>query len=125
VDKEKLGRQRMLEVLGSEAEGILNRFQSLSPEFTKHVLEFGYGSLYTREAFPDSILELAAVACLVGQRNSGGALKAHLGGMLNLGWSRKEITELLIFLTGFVGFPAIAEGIKMLNELEHKDLPEG
>jgi len=111
------GQQRISEILGAKSKDILDLFQSISPDFVKYVLEFGYGDLYTRENFSDKSRELAAVACLMGQGNTSTALHAHLQGMLNVGWTKEEILELLLFLVGYVGFPTCAETIKIFRNI--------
>jgi len=40
--------------------------------------------------------------------------------MLNVGWSNKEILELIIFLIGYIGFPSTVEAIKTAHEVFSK-----
>lgn len=67
--------------------------------------------------FSDKYRELAAVACLIGQANTGLLLKAHINGMLNVGWQKPEIIELFIFLIGYAGFPACVDAIMTLKQV--------
>lgn len=57
------------------------------------------------------------MANLIGQGNTGLPLKAHINGMLNVGWAKEEIIELIIFLTGYSGFPSAVEAIKLAQEV--------
>lgn len=117
MNKNVIGRRRLKEILGEKSENIIKMFEAISPDFANYVVEFAYGDLYTRKNFSDKYRELAAVACLIGQGNTGLPLKAHLNGMLNVGWSKEEIIELLIFLVGYAGFPPCVEAINIFKQV--------
>jgi len=116
MQNREIGRKRIKEILGEKSEEIIKKFESISPDFANYILDFAYGDLYTREGFPDKYRELAAVACLIGQGNTGLPLKAHIKGMLNVGWTKNEVIELIIFLIGYSGFPVCVEAINIINE---------
>lgn len=117
MSKHEVGLKRIQEILGSNALTLIENFKNISPDFANYIVEFGYGELYAREGISDKSRELAAVANLIGQGNTGLPLKAHLNGMLNVGWSKNEIIELIIFLTGYSGFPTTVEAIKIAQEV--------
>lgn len=117
MSKREIGKQRVKEILGDRAEDIIKTFESVSPDFANYVLEFAYGDLYERKNFSDKYRELAIVACLIGQGNTGLPLRAHLKGMLNVGWTKDEIIELLIFLTGCAGFPLCVDAILTFKQI--------
>ena len=121
MTKSKVGMQRAKEILGEPVEEIIKSFAEVSPDFAKYVVEYGYGDLYTRAGFSDKYRELAAVACLIGQGNTGLPLKAHLNGMLNVGWEQEEILEMLIFLTAYAGFPSCVDALGTLKEILHEN----
>lgn len=120
MNKRDTGKQRINEVLGTNADNIIKMFESVSPDFANYVVDFAYGDLYTRPGFTDKYRELAAVACMIGQGNTGLPLKAHLRGMLNTGWTKNEIIEAIIFLIGFAGFPSCVEAITLLKEISEE-----
>ncbi len=37
--------------------------------------------------------------------------------MLNVGWRKEGVIELIIFLTGYSGFPSTVEAIKVAQEV--------
>lgn len=117
MNKREIGKRRIKEVLGERSENIIKRYEEISPDFAGYVLDFSYGDLYARTGLSDKIREVAAVACIIGQGNTGLPLKAHLAGMLNVGWTKNEIIELLIFLVGFIGFPSCVEAITALQQI--------
>jgi 4-carboxymuconolactone decarboxylase len=117
MNKHDLGIKRLKEIIGQDADAIIEKFSSVAPDFARYVIEFGYGDLYMRPGLSDKNRELAAVACLIGQGNAGLPLKAHIGGMLNVGWQKEEIAELITFLVGFSGFPACVDALGILKKV--------
>ena len=117
MSKYENGLKRIQEILGVNSLELLENFKKTSPDFANYIVEFCYGELYARKGMTDKSRELAAVANLIGQGNTGLPLKAHINGMLNVGWTKEEIIELIIFLTGYSGFPATAEAIKLAQEV--------
>jgi 4-carboxymuconolactone decarboxylase len=110
------GLLRLQEILGEGGKQAIESFYAISPDFAKYIVNFGYGELYNRPAFSDKEKELIAVTSLVSQGRTGLPLKAHIQGMLNVGWTKNEIIELFIFLTGYIGFPSTVEAFKTLQE---------
>lgn len=114
-----VGLKRMKEILGEKVtERALSDFEKVSPEFAEYVTGFAYGDIYSRPKMADRDRELAAVACLIGQRNTGPALKSHLIGMMNVGWQAPDICELLLFLIPYCGFPDIVGAFTALREIQ-------
>lgn len=111
------GKKRIQEILGTNADEIIKSLELVSPDFAKYAVDFAYGDIYARPNFADKHRELAAVACLIGQGNNGVPLKAHLKGMLNVGWKKEEVNELLIFLVGFIGFPSIVDALGIFKQV--------
>lgn len=111
------GLQRITEILGVNGQEILKKYQKLSPDFADYVVNFGYGDLYSRKGLTDKTREVIALTSLVTQGKTGVAFKAHVIGMLNVGWTQTEVIEMLIFLIGFVGFPSVVEAINAAQEV--------
>ena len=116
-DKYEIGLRRIQDILGASALDTVKRFEEISPDFSKYVVEFAYGDLYERKGISDKTREIAAVACIIGQGNTGFPLRAHIKGMLNVGWTKNEIIEVLLFLVGYVGFPSIVDSFNIVKEV--------
>jgi len=117
MTKNELGYSRLQDILGDKAETIMETFKEISPDFANYIVEYAYGDLYARKGISDKHRELSAVACMIGQGNTGVPIKAHLNGMLNVGWTKEEIIETLIFLSGYAGFPSCVDAILQLKEI--------
>ena len=44
-------------------------------------------------------------------------LKPHFRGALNLGWTADELREALLQISGYAGFPAAHEALRVLSEI--------
>lgn len=117
MNKHEIGKQKINSIIGPRSEEIINMLSEVSVEYADYVINFAYGDLYSRNGFNDKFRELAAVACLIGQGNTGVPLKAHLEAMMQVGWTKKEVIELIIFLIVYVGFPATVDAIVTLRQI--------
>ena len=117
MTKYELGLERLRNILGSSADEVIQHLHQISPDFINYIIEFAYGDIYAREGISDKTRELAAVANLIGQGIVGFPLKTHIQGMLNAGWSKNEIIEVIIYLIGYVGFPLTLEAMKTVHEV--------
>ncbi len=75
-----------------------------------------YGEIWTRDGLDLKTRSLITVAALVAT-NKPDELRIHLKGALNIGWTREELTELMLHLSYYTGFPNGIEGAKVLEEL--------
>lgn len=111
------GLKKVRDILGDNAETIIENFRKISSDFADYIVHFGYGELYTRKGLTDKDRELAACASLISQGQTGLPLRTHINGMLNVGWTQNEIIELVIFLIGYLGFPSTVEAIRTIQEV--------
>lgn len=51
--------------------------------------------------------QLATLAIVIACQNQHDAVRQHLQACLHLGWTRSELTEVLIHLTGYIGWPLV------------------
>lgn len=125
MDKQERGKIRIKEILGPTSDQVIEKLSAISKDFANYVVEFAYGDIYSRPGLTDKVREVAAVACLIGQGNTGMPLKSHLRGLLNVGHTKHEVLELLIYLTPYIGFPAIVDAMitadGLFKEIETND----
>ena len=106
----------MKRMLGDKAAtGFGQWVEKVCPYYTKYTEEFCFGELHSRGVLSDKEREIAIVACLIGQRNCGTPLKLHLRGMLNVGWSKEQVKELVLLLIAYAGFPDTVGALGVLK----------
>ncbi|MBL4871423.1 MAG: carboxymuconolactone decarboxylase family protein [Robiginitomaculum sp.] len=85
-------------------------------EFSQASFGHVYGEIWTRDGLDLKTRSLITVAALVATHKPD-ELRIHLKGALNIGWTREELTELMLHLSYYTGFPNGIEGAKILEEM--------
>ena len=109
--KYERGRARINEMLGAPGEEAVENIARISPDMARYVVEFIFGDIQSRPGLDVKIRELIAVVSIATRGGAEPQLRAHLNGMMNVGWSEQEITELMIELAVYAGFPAALNGL--------------
>jgi len=118
------GLQRLKEVDDIAGEKVIDSLADISPDLGRYVIEFGFGEIYSRPGLSLQQRELATVAALTAMGTAQPQLKVHLAAALNVGLSRLEITETIIQMALYAGFPAALNGMFAAKEVfaEHDKL---
>jgi 4-carboxymuconolactone decarboxylase len=120
------GLQRLKEVDDIAGEKVIDSLADISPDLGRYVIEFGFGGIYSRPGLSLQQRELATVAALTAMGTAQPQLKVHLAAALNVGLSRQEITETIIQMALYAGFPAALNGMFAAKEVfaEHDKLAQ-
>ncbi|MEM4985882.1 carboxymuconolactone decarboxylase family protein [Collimonas sp. H4R21] len=118
------GLQRLKEVDDIAGEKVIDSLADISPDLGRYVIEFGFGEIYSRPGLSLQQRELATVAALTAMGTAQPQLKVHLAAALNVGLSRQEITETIMQMALYAGFPAALNGMFAAKEVfaEHDRL---
>lgn len=111
------GLQRLKEVDDIAGEKVIDSLADISPDLGRYVIEFGFGEIYSRSGLTLQQRELATVAALTAMGTAQPQLKVHLAAALNVGLSRQEITETIIQMALYAGFPAALNGMLAAKEV--------
>ena len=117
MSKYDKGLKRIEEILGNDGLNLIDNLNMISPDFANYIIEYDYGDLYMRNIISDKSRELAVVSNLIGQGNTGLPLKAHIKGMLNVGWTKTEVVDLITFVSAYSGFPNSVEAMKIAQDV--------
>jgi len=111
------GLEKFKEIKGEGAEASLEGLQSLNPDLAKFVREFPFGDIYTRPELDIKSREIATIAALSALGNAPKQLKVHIGCALNTGVKRQEITEIILQMAVYAGFPAAINAMQTVHEV--------
>ncbi len=100
------GVQRLKEVDDIAGENVITSLADISPDLGRYIIEFGFGDIYSRPGLSLQQRELATIAALTAMGTAQAQLKVHLHAGLNVGLSRTEITETILQMALYAGFPA-------------------
>ena len=99
--------RRGLEVLlAVNGEDHLRPLEAISPDLARWSIEFAFGECLAREGLEPKARHLAIISMLAATGNRDDALDFHLEAALRQGLSPAEITEALLQLSVYAGFPA-------------------
>jgi 4-carboxymuconolactone decarboxylase len=116
-DRFSRGQQALSRIHGHVGEGVMQALQDIAPDFARMIIEFPYGDVYSRAGLTPKERQIATLASLVTQGNAPKELKAHIQGGLNVGCTRQEITELIMQMAIYAGFPAAVNAMLVAKEL--------
>ena len=103
IDKEQVGR-------------IVAGLQDIAPDFARYLIEFPFGDIYTRPGLDLRARQIATVAALTALGTAMPQLKVHIHGALNVGCTRQEITEVIMQMAVYAGFPAALNGLSVAKD---------
>jgi alkylhydroperoxidase/carboxymuconolactone decarboxylase family protein YurZ/ketosteroid isomerase-like protein len=110
-DSYQRGWQRLREVDDAAGEAVVAGLQSIAPDLARHIIEFGFGEVYSRPGLSLRQRELATIAALAAIGHAQPQLKVHLHAALNVGLTQEEITETLQQMCLYAGFPAALNAV--------------
>lgn len=116
-DRFERGRQALADIDGEGGEKVVAALADIAPDFARYLIEFPFGDIYSRPGLDMRMREVATIAALAALGNAGPQLKVHIQAGLNVGLSRDEITEILMQMAVYAGFPAALNGLFAAKEV--------
>ena len=86
-------------------------WKKFDKELARELSMFITGKLYSREVIPQRDRELCAVAALT-VLNRRPELRAHLHAALNVGATRREVTEVIFQMVTYGGMPVVIDALE-------------
>jgi len=114
------GKAQLKRMNGGEIDATLNKLMEISPDLCRYTVEFPYGDILCRPGLDLRSREIATVAALTVLGNAPNQLNAHISMALNSGCTKEEITEVIIQMAIYAGFPAAWNGMGVAKEVFDK-----
>lgn len=111
------GRRALAEIDGQAGERVVAALADIAPDFARYLIEFPFGDIYSRPGLDMRAREIATIAALTALGHATPQLKVHLEAGLNVGLSRLEITEIIMQMAVYAGFPAALNGLFAAKEV--------
>jgi 4-carboxymuconolactone decarboxylase len=111
------GRRALDEIDGKAGHNVITALADIAPDFARYVIEFPFGDIYSRPGLDLRAREIATIAALTALGNASPQLKVHIEAGLNVGLSREEITEVIMQMAVYAGFPAALNGLFAAKEI--------
>jgi 4-carboxymuconolactone decarboxylase len=111
------GRRALDEIDGKAGHNVITALADIAPDFARYIIEFPFGDIYCRPGLDLRAREIATIAALTALGNASPQLKVHIEAGLNVGLSRDEITEIIMQMAVYAGFPAALNGLFAAKEV--------
>lgn len=111
------GRRALAEIDGEAGARVVAALADIAPDFARYILEFPFGDIYSRPGLDLRAREVATIAALTAMGHATPQLKVHIEAGLNVGLTREEITETIIQMAVYAGFPAALNGLFAAKEV--------
>jgi 4-carboxymuconolactone decarboxylase len=105
------GQRALSRIDGEGGEKVIAALADIAPDFGRYIIEFPFGDIYSRPGLDLRSREIASIAALTALGNAAPQLKVHIEAGLNVGLSRSEITEVIMQMAVYAGFPAAVNGL--------------
>ena len=102
----------MQTMFGPGVSAALDKLAETCPDLASHLVKFPFGDIYSRPGLDLKTREMLTVAALTVLGFAQGELKDHIRGALRMGCTREEVTEIILQMAVYAGFPAALEAIK-------------
>lgn len=111
------GKRALAQIDGEAGHKVVSALADIAPDFATYLFEFPFGDIYSRPGLSLRDREIATVAALSAMGNATPQLKVHIEAALNVGLTRAEITEVLMQMAVYAGFPAALNGLFAAREV--------
>ncbi|HHT1411240.1 MULTISPECIES: carboxymuconolactone decarboxylase family protein [Klebsiella] len=112
-----IGREMLQRVDGRGGDAVVNSLKDIAPDFARYLIEFPFGDIYARPGLDLRSREIATIAALAALGNAAPQLKVHIAAGLNVGLTQEEITEAIMQMAVYAGFPAALNGLFAAKEV--------
>ncbi|ENZ8057820.1 TPA: carboxymuconolactone decarboxylase family protein [Klebsiella pneumoniae] len=89
-----IGQEMLQRVDGKGGEAVVDSLRDIAPDFARYLIEFPFGDIYARPGLDLRSREIATIAA-----------------GLNVGLTQEEITEAIMQMAVYAGFPAALNGL--------------
>jgi 4-carboxymuconolactone decarboxylase len=111
------GTKALAAIDGEAGTNVVNALADIAPDFARYLIEFPFGDIYSRPGLDLRAREIATIAALTAMGTAAPQLKVHIHAGLNVGLSKDEITEIMMQMAVYAGFPAALNGLFAAKEV--------
>ncbi len=128
MDEEKLreiGTAKHTEIFGPDGVEWREKFRAINPDAVDYLMKYCFGAYYCRPGLELKIRELCTVAALAVQ-GRWPQLESHIGGALRVGATKDEVTEVLMQMQNYAGWPIALTALEIaVKAFETFDAEQG
>jgi len=116
-DRHTRGLRTLAEISGDSGEAVVESLRDIAPDLADWIVDFSYGDVMSRPGLDQRSRQLATIAALTALGNAQPQLKVHIGRALNVGCKPQEITEVILQMAVYAGFPDAINALNVAREV--------
>lgn len=116
-DRHAAGLATLHSITGSSGEAVVESLKDIAPDFADWIVAFAYGDVMARPGLDRPTRQIATVAALTALGTASAQLRVHINGALNVGCTPRQITETILQMAVYAGFPAAINGLTAAQEV--------
>ncbi|NMC14472.1 MAG: carboxymuconolactone decarboxylase family protein [Chloroflexi bacterium] len=109
------GLAKHTEIFGAGVEEWRKQFREINPDAVEYLMKYCFGAYYCRPGVELKIRELCTVSALA-VLGRWPQLKSHICGALRVGATKTEVTEILLQMQNYAGWPVALTSLEVANE---------
>lgn len=110
------GLAKHTEIFGTGVEEWRKKFREINPDAVEYLMKYCFGTYYCRPGVELKVRELCTVSALA-VLGRWPQLKSHIGGALRVGATKVEITEILLQMENYAGWPVTLTALEIADEV--------
>ena len=111
----EIGTAKHTEIFGQGGVEWRARFSEINPDAVDYLMKYCFGAYYCRPELDIKSRELCTVAALT-VLGRWPQLQSHIGGALRVGATKEEVTEVVLQMQNYCGWPVALTGLEVANE---------
>lgn len=116
TDRRARGLAALAATSQNAGQHVLDSLNDIAPDMAAFILDFSYGDVISRTLLTPVQKEIAMVAAATARGTMAPQLKVHAKAALAVGMTREQLTEVVIQMAVYAGFPAALNGLTALRE---------
>lgn len=117
TDRHAAGLVTLKSITGGSGEAVVESLKDIAPDFADWIVAFAYGDVMARPGLGKPTRQIATVAALTALGTASAQLKVHINGALNVGCTPRQVTEAILQMAVYAGFPAAINGLVAAREV--------
>ncbi len=111
------GYQKLAQFDEKQPDRLIESLKDIAPDFADLTIEFPFGDIYSRPGLDLKTRQICTVAALTALGTAGPQLKGHVNNAINIGWTPREIVEVMMQMAVYAGFPAALNGLFIAKQV--------
>lgn len=107
----EIGTAKHAEIFGPGSAHWRAQFSQINPDAVDYLMKYCFGAYYCRPGLDLKIRELCTVAALT-VLGRWPQLRSHIGGALRVGATKEEVTEVVLQMQNYGGWPVALTGLE-------------